>query len=126
MATHDENESRFALWMRNGRLSFLTWLIVLFAYIGFRLAGIEDPAITNTLIALTGVLVGNLGIAQGQRVAKQEQRAKSTARKVDDLEAGAELSVRRAEAAERREHGWSDHLDHESDRAARKKGGQDE
>lgn len=79
-------ETRFSAWMRNGRLSFLCWLLVLCAYVALRFAGIADDVVTNTLIAFTGVLVGNLGIAQGIRSARTEERTYRTARKVDNLE----------------------------------------
>jgi hypothetical protein len=91
--------------MRNGRASFLAWVIALAAYIACRFAKIDAPEVTYGLIGFTGLLVGNLGIAQGQRTAKAEQRTKTNTRRLDNLENGAA-------ASERRERDWSQHLDH--------------
>lgn len=109
-------ESRYAAWMRNGRASFLAWLLVLGVYVGFRFASIEDPVVTNALIGFTGLLVGNLGIAQGQKQARTEQRAKVNAERLDDLETGAAASKTRADESERREVEWSQHLNHKQDK----------
>lgn len=107
-----EKESRFAPWMRNGRASFLAWVIVLAAYMGCRLASIEAPEVTNALIGFTGLLVGNLGIAQGQRTARVERAAVETRRQVRQLEDEGLVSRTRADDSERREREWSKHLDH--------------
>jgi hypothetical protein len=99
------DESRLSPWMRNGRASFLAWVIALAAYIACRFAKIDAPEVTYGLIGFTGLLVGNLGIAQGQRTAKAEQRTKTNTARLDDLENGAA-------ASERRETEWSRHRDH--------------
>jgi cell division protein FtsB len=98
--------------MRNGRASFLAWVISLAAYIACRFAKIEAPEVTYGLIGFTGLLVGNLGIAQGKRNARVEERSVETRRQVRQLEDDAETSRDRADESERRERQWSKHKDH--------------
>lgn len=101
--------------MRNGRLSFITWLLMLAVYTGFRAFGIQDTVITNAVIGFTGLLIGNLGIAQGARQTKTEERAKDSAKRIEQLEDAADVSVLRADASEQRESQWSKHKDHAGD-----------
>jgi hypothetical protein len=101
--------------MRNGRASFVAWVISLAAYIACRFAKIEAPEVTYGLIGFTGLLVGNLGIAQGRRTARTEEQTVRTRDRVSQLEDDVEAGRNRADQSERRESGWSRHRDHRWD-----------
>jgi hypothetical protein len=101
--------------MRNGRASFVAWVISLAAYVACRFAKIDAPEVTYGLIGFTGLLVGNLGIAQGRRSARVEERSAETRRQVRQLEDDVETGRGRADASERRERQWSRHKDHVGD-----------
>lgn len=73
----------YQTWLQNGRFAALIWAAVFIVFITFRVLHIDDGgAVTNAFVAMTGILVGNLGIAQGKRSAKTEtdvERLKETA-----------------------------------------------
>lgn len=73
----------YQAWLQNGRFTALVWALVFVVFIMFRIFNIDDGgAVTNAFVAMTGILVGNLGIAQGRRSAKTEtdiEKLKETA-----------------------------------------------
>jgi hypothetical protein len=75
----------FQAWLQNGRLATVVWGIIFMTYVGFRLAKVDAPELTNAFVTMTGIWVGNLGISQGKRSAKTEARAIRTEEKVDQL-----------------------------------------
>lgn len=62
-------------WLQNGRLSTVAWVLVFITYIVFRIMNISDPAMTNAFVTVTGVWVGNLGIAQSKKQSRVEEKA---------------------------------------------------
>lgn len=65
--------------MQNGRLSFVVWVLMLCAYIGTLFAKIDAPHLTDAFVAITGVLVGNLGLTQSKKVAHAAENAEKAA-----------------------------------------------
>jgi hypothetical protein len=64
----------YQAWLQNGRFTALVWAVVFVVFITFRVLRIDDGgAVTNAFVAMTGILVGNLGIAQGRRSARSEE-----------------------------------------------------
>jgi hypothetical protein len=110
-----DNESRLSPWMRNGRASFLAWVIALAAYLACSFAKVDAPEVTYGLIGFTGLLIGNLGLAQGKRNAQVEDRSKQTRRRVDQLEEDVDNGRTRADRSEYREGQWSQHKNHRGD-----------
>jgi hypothetical protein len=106
------NESVLSPWMRNGRASFLAWVIALAAYVACRFAKIDAPEVTYGLIGFTGLLIGNLGLAQSKRSARTEERSVRTRDRISQLEEDVEYGKGRADRSEDRETGWSRHRDH--------------
>lgn len=68
----------------------IVWLLVFGAYVGFRLADISDPNLTNAFVTITGIFVGTLGIQQSKKKAEDTARVE---RKVDDAVAIAGHAV---------------------------------
>lgn len=66
MAKSDD-ESKWALWMRNGRLATIAWFVVLGINVSFKVANIDAPSMDQLLTAMTGVWIGNLTVAQRDR-----------------------------------------------------------
>jgi hypothetical protein len=98
--------------MRNGRASFLAWVVALTAFIVCRALKLEAEEVKYALTAATGVFIANLGISQGQRTAKIEERSIETSRKVNRLEGDVILGQERANRSEARESEWSNHRNH--------------
>jgi hypothetical protein len=86
------NGDRWQRWLQNGRLATAAWLLVFAAYLGFRLANITAPELTNAFVTLTGIWIGNLGIAQSK---KQTQ----VVQKVDDAVALVDHAVEKVDVA---------------------------
>lgn len=63
-----DDDSTWSLWMRNGRLATITWLVVLGINVGFKIAKIDAPSMDQLLTAMTGVWIGNLTVAQRDRI----------------------------------------------------------
>jgi hypothetical protein len=62
-----DDDSKWTLWMRNGRLATIVWFVVLAINVGFKVAKIEAPSMDQLLTAMTGVWIGNLTVAQQAR-----------------------------------------------------------
>lgn len=58
----NDQESWFAKWLRNGRLSAITFLMIFATWISFQIAKIQSPILDQLLLTISGVLVGNLAI----------------------------------------------------------------
>jgi len=56
------DESWFAKWLRNGRLSAITFLVIFSTWVSFQVAKIQAPILDQLLLTISGVLVGNLAI----------------------------------------------------------------
>ena len=69
-----DHSSEWQRWSSDGRLATIAWFFVFLAYIGFRLAKIDAPELTNTFVTITGIWVGNLGIAQSKKVSREVER----------------------------------------------------
>lgn len=58
-----QQESWFTKWLRNGRLSALTFLVIFSTWVGFQVAKLPPaPILDQLLLTISGVLVGNLAI----------------------------------------------------------------
>ena len=80
MANNDE--SWFAKWLRNGRLSAITFLIIFTTWVSFQIAKIQAPILDQLLLTISGVLVGNLAIkktADDKKEAVEEKKSKEKA-----------------------------------------------
>ena len=84
--TTGETHSRWQRWLNDGRIATVAWFLVFIAYVGFRVANVNAPEITNAFVTITGIWVGNLGIAQGKKVAKVEEKAVIAKEKADVIE----------------------------------------
>lgn len=81
----ENSESQWQNWAADGRLATGGWFVVFCAYIGFRLAKIDAPELTNAFVTVTGIWVGNLGVAQSKKVTKMERNVeKLTKRREED------------------------------------------
>lgn len=69
-----DRDSSWQNWAADGRLATGAWFIVFCAYLGFRLANIDAPELTNAFVTITGIWVGNLGIAQSKKVSRVEEK----------------------------------------------------
>ena len=75
-------ESWFAKWLRNGRLSAITFLIIFTTWVSFQIAKIQAPILDQLLLTISGVLVGNLAIkktADDKKEAVEEKKSKEKA-----------------------------------------------
>lgn len=122
MAFNGNGDSKFGRAMASGLLATIAWAVVLVTYCVFRGFGIEDPILGQVFLLLTGLWVGNLTIAQGRKQAATAQTAvdarvtaEATERKVETLIENADVSEKRADAAEARETQWSQHKDHHAE-----------
>ena len=70
-------ESWFAKWLRNGRLSAITFLIIFSTWVSFQVAKIQTPILDQLLLTISGVLVGNLAIKKNSDDNKQVEEKKS-------------------------------------------------
>lgn len=61
----ETEESKWTKWKRNGRLSFIVWVLGILIYATFKLAKIPAPELDALIAALTGLLVANLTIGKG-------------------------------------------------------------
>ncbi|AZS06594.1 hypothetical protein SEA_JACOREN57_27 [Mycobacterium phage JacoRen57] len=75
---HD-NETWFTKWLRNGRLSGLTFLVIFVTWVAFTVAKLPTEGLTPILLLSGGAFVGNLAI-------KKEQDDRSVAKRVEKLE----------------------------------------
>jgi len=74
-----QQESWFTKWLRNGRLSALTFLVVFGTWVGFQVAKLPPaPILDQLLLTISGVLVGNLAIK------KSADDKKANEEKADD------------------------------------------
>ena len=92
----DKDESQWQNWASDGRLATGGWFAVFCAYIGFRLAKIDAPELTNAFVTITGIWVGNLGITQSKKVTNMERnidkltKEKKKAQNQGDSESGGD------------------------------------
>ena len=78
----NNDESWFAKWLRNGRLSAITFLIIFTTWVSFQIAKIQAPILDQLLLTISGVLVGNLAIkktADDKKEAVEEKKSKEKA-----------------------------------------------
>lgn len=78
----NNDESWFAKWLRNGRLSATTFLIIFTTWVSFQIAKIQAPILDQLLLTISGVLVGNLAIkktADDKKEAVEEKKSKEKA-----------------------------------------------
>lgn len=78
----NNDESWFAKWLRNGRLSAITFLIIFTTWVSFQIAKIQAPILDQLLLTISGVLVGNLAIkktADDKKDAVEEKKSKEKA-----------------------------------------------
>lgn len=68
-----EHETKWSVWMRNGRLATIAWVLVLGVNVGFKVAHIDAPSMDQLLTAMTGVWIGNLTIAQGRKASGKDK-----------------------------------------------------
>jgi len=73
----DNRESWFTKWLRNGRLSAVTFLLVFITWVSFQVAKIPAPLLDQLLLTISGVLVGNLAIKKGNEEKAVEQRVEN-------------------------------------------------
>lgn len=72
-------ESWFTKWLRNGRLSAVTFLLVFITWVAFQIAKIPAPILDQLLLTISGVLVGNLAM-------KDKAEKKAVEKRVENLE----------------------------------------
>lgn len=77
---------------QDGKLT-IAWLVVFAAYLGFRIANITAPELTNAFVTITGIFVGTLGVSQSKKKAEDTARVE---RKADDAVAIAGHAVEAA------------------------------
>lgn len=80
-----------ALW-QDGKVT-IAWFAVFVAYVGFRIANISSPEITNAFVTITGIFVGTLGVSQSKKKAEDVARVE---KKADDAVAIAGHAVEAA------------------------------
>lgn len=70
----DVDESWFTKWLRNGRLSALSFLLVFGTWVSFQVLKIPAPLLDNLVLSFGGILVGNLALKKPTaKVAKEEK-----------------------------------------------------
>lgn len=57
----------FDIWFRSGRAAILAWAVLFVIYITCKLLKIDAEEITNAFVAVTGLVIGNLGMSQGRK-----------------------------------------------------------
>ena len=107
--------SKFDKWMSNGLISTMAWFLVLIIYVVFRANDIEDPALGQAFLVLTGAWVGVLTLAQGKKQAKVEDTATEAKERAVEADRKIDKLTERADESEDRETGWSKHRDHTED-----------
>jgi hypothetical protein len=58
-----DDESGWAKWARNGRLSTVVWAITFVAWLGFKVAKIPLEGLDTVFVIMSGAWVTNLGIS---------------------------------------------------------------
>jgi hypothetical protein len=96
-------QTRFQKWMSDGIILFVVWLLTLITYIGFRLAKVDAPELFNAFVGLTGIWLSQLGLAQGRKVARVEQKVEAIAAKQEHTDDATKDAI--DDAAEKREGG---------------------
>lgn len=64
----------FQKWLHNGRASTIAMFLVFVVYVTFQLLHIHDEVITNVFVTMAGIWIGNLGIAQGRKTQRIEEK----------------------------------------------------
>lgn len=90
MAKKNDDGSRWQGMAQDGRLATGAWAFTFLAYLGFRVAKIDAPELTNAFVTITGIWVGNLGIAQSKKTARIQEHAAIVEEKVDKLKKRAD------------------------------------
>lgn len=110
------DNNRFSQWMANGLVATVAWFLVLGVYCTFRAYGIEDPALGQAFLVLTGAWVGVLTLAQGKKQTKIEEAAQEARVGAAATDRKVERLTERVDESEARESEWSKHKDHEDGR----------
>lgn len=69
--------------MGNGLIATIAWVLVLIIYCVFRANGIEDPALGNVFVVVTGAWVASLTLAQSKKTAKVEEEQELKLKKLE-------------------------------------------
>lgn len=77
MAEKDWRAKATTFW-QDGKLT-IAWLAVFAAYLGFRIADITAPELTNAFVTITGIFVGTLGVSQSKKKAEEAARVEHKA-----------------------------------------------
>ena len=77
-----EEESWFTKWLRNGRLSALTFLLVFITWVCFQVMKLPAPILDQLLLTISGVLVGNLALKKQSDDDRVEKRVKNLEKEV--------------------------------------------
>ena len=80
----NNDESWFAKWLRNGRLSVIAFLVIFSTWVSFQVAKIQAPILDQLLLTISGVLVGNLAIKKNSDDKKQVEDKKNDQEKADE------------------------------------------
>ena len=80
----NNDESWFAKWLRNGRLSVIAFLVIFSTWISFQVAKIQAPILDQLLLTISGVLVGNLAIKKNSDYKKLVEDKKNDQEKADE------------------------------------------
>jgi hypothetical protein len=85
MAKKDE-DSWFTKWLRNGRLSGLTFLVIFIAWIWFSVVRLPTTELSPLLLLSGGAFVGNLAIKKDQDDKAVRQELKELKERVENNE----------------------------------------
>lgn len=77
-------ETWFSKWLRNGRLSALTFVMVFITWVTFQVLKIQAPILDQLLLTISGVLVGNLAIKKQAEDTVVEKRLDNLEEKVEE------------------------------------------
>ena len=80
----NNGDTWFTKWLRNGRLSGLTFLVVLIAWLGLTIAKLPTEGLTPILYLAGGAFVGNLAIKKDQEDKAVKQELKELKEKVEN------------------------------------------
>jgi len=69
-----DNDSGWAKWVRNGRLSFLVWSITFVPWLVFKAIHVPLEGLDTVFVIMSGALVTNLGISTVKPSARDAQR----------------------------------------------------
>ena len=79
----DNSESWYTKWLRNGRLSGLTFLTLLVVWVSFTIFKLPTEGIQPLLLLAGGAFVGNLALKKEQEEKEVKSRVQELEKKVD-------------------------------------------